>query len=443
MSNLFLPYQEDYILDPARYKIVVKPRQCGITFAEAFWSFRRRMSSPTPINHIFCSLNLDTAKEFINYVKKFAEIYNLTLSEGEEKEIGVGEDKFTSHWVIFPNGSKIIVRSNPRGLTGDLTWDEAAGHENAEDFYANAASVTDWNDYHFHVISTHKGAGTVFHQLVEASKQGTNAFKLFSWNIEDCARMGLAVRQKPELKDLPIEEAVKIFCQSKKDKCLNVDQYNQEYMAAVLSSDSMIKSEVYDLCVHKDLKITDEIPKSTGDLYLGIDVGRTKDLTVLYFIEEGIDKKNPNKNLQRVFRTIAIKTLKGMPFESQFNIISSYIVNNRKIKRCIIEKNGIGAGLSEMLFNAHQNVVEEWQTTGSNKGILVERLAGFIAQNRIGLSGDKDIKEDFLSMQRVVNNGKTNYTAGTKTSHGDYIMACSFALEAACNNDKPFGFVKV
>lgn len=431
----FCQYQLDWIHNKNRFAIYEKSRRIGITFAEAYWSFRRRLLVKS--DHIFCSADYKTSQEFLGYVAKFAMATNVAIGQQF-----INEQAFTSERITMPNGSRIIiVSSNPNALRGmgqgmtDLTWDEAAFHEHAEEWYRSALPISDWGG-HFHIISTHNGSGTVFNQILKDARNKRNQFKVFRTTLEDAVAQGLCEKQPGAhraIKDQ--EERRKFYLDQKRDSCLNAEMFNQEYMCEVLSASSIVTEPLYDACIIPNFPVGKEnygidLNKS-APVVVGIDVGRTRDQTVIWAIEEGVDAKQINPKLKRTYRTVLVRRLKNVPFQSQYEIISS-LISHKAVKRVLIENNGIGMQLSEQLVAAFPSKVSAWSTNSSNKAYAIERFAGWIAQNRIALPAEKEIKEDIMAMQRVISpTGKIAYEGRTATSHCDAFMAATLALEAA------------
>lgn len=444
MNNFFLPYQVKWINSNDRYLIHSKSRQIGLSFAEAFWSFRRRIRVKQ--DHLFCSSNYKTAKEFINYVKQFAEATNIGL--GYEL---LDKDAFQSEAVIFPNGSRImIVSSNPtalRGFRADVTLDEFAFHDNQEGLLTAATPVTTWGEGKLRIISTHNGEGTVFNTLLKDAEAGKNAYKVFRTSIHDALNDGLCEKipgEHRKIKDTI--ERRKTYLEHIRSTCLNSKMFEQEYECKVLGTSSIISHEEYTKCIIPNFnvsrdKLTD-ISKASP-IYVGIDVGRHNDNTVIWMIEEGNDPSQINPKLKRVFRTLLVRTLKQTSYQDQYEIICS-LINNSKVRKVLIECNGIGAGLAEQLENNFPDKCHAWTTSSSNKATAVERFAGWVAQNRIALPVDKDIMEDILAMQRTISStGKIAYEGHTATSHCDAFIAASLALEAGTGDQSFFSFSKV
>lgn len=427
----FLPYQQEWILNDAKRSIYVKSRRIGITWAEAFWSVRRRLKHR--IDHVFCTLNEKTAQEFIRYCVRFAKAVNIALQQEYIDLNGA-----TSEVLTFPNGARVIVvSSNPsslRGMGGDLTLDEFDWQENQEALYTAAQPVIQWGGC-LRLISTFcPSQVTPFCQITKHPEE--KKFKLFKTTLLDAVSEGLAEMVPGDhQKLLPDVEACRAaFVAEIRESCLTEGQYKQEYLCEHSDQAAIVSAEAYDKCVLPGFVVSRDMPTidmtKCGPLYVGIDVGRSKDNTVVTIIEQGEDAKAPPK-FRRVYRTILIRILNGMSFHSQYEIIAS-LIHSPKVKKCLIESNGIGAGLAEQLESNFPGKAYAWVTTNTNKGNAIERFAGWIAQQRIGLSGDADIKEDILALQRIVGTtGRTTYDGQSKLGHCDSFISGALALEAA------------
>ena len=151
LSDIFLPYQRDWVLDEDRYKIWCKSRRIGATWAESAWSVRRRLAIKE--DHFFVTTDEKTAHEFIRYCKKWAEAFNLMVGESL---IDLTSKGTTNDTLVMPNGSRIVALSSApgalRGKGGSVTLDEFAFHDQAEQLYGAAQAVPTMgrlSPYHF------------------------------------------------------------------------------------------------------------------------------------------------------------------------------------------------------------------------------------------------------------------------------------------------------
>lgn len=429
-GEILLPYQRAWIDNDATHSIYMKSRRIGVTWAEALWSVRRRLTHR--IDHIFVSTNEKTAAEFIRYCLIWASVLNLILGHEAIDLAGA-----TSQSLVFPNGSRIIaVSSNPtalRGLGGDLTWDEAAWHDHAEDLYVACQPVVQWGGV-LRIISTPAGPGTVFSRLFNDAQK--NGYTPFRTTLVDAVHQGLA-RKVPgrHQQFLPDREACESqFLTQIKRTCLSEAAYRQEYLCEDVAAETIITPDQYDACLLSGFAVPDELDAKTkyGPLYLGIDVARAVggNLTVVWAVERGEDDKAPD-HLRECYRTVAVKTLQGVPFAVQSEVISRFL-EHRSIHKACIDATGLGVGLSDDLVAKYGARVQPVQITRPTKAVLVERVARHVYQQRVSLPDEQAAREDICAMRRVpLTGGGFSYDGSSGASHCDRYMALALALQAA------------
>ncbi len=443
--DFFFPYQKRLITDPARYVIYEKSRRIGISLAVAFKAFVRSLKSNIPT--IVCSRDMETSKLFLMDVRKFAQAVNLSL----QTEV-IKEGDFTSERLTFPSGATIsAVSSSPdvfRGKGGHVVLDEFAFHQDQEGLYRAAMSSADWNGATITIISTHNGEGTFFNEILKQAKDGKNPYKVYRTTIVDALAEGFAEKNKGEHSTLPTpEERSAAYLKNKKDLALNEKIFAQEYMCEVLGASNLITSEQYDKCIMRNYtpsrdKWNIDLDKH-GSIYVAIDVGRFNDATVLYALEASEDTKQTNPKLRRIYVSVLCKIIKNMPFDAQFQLLSSYLTHP-KVRKVLIENNGIGLQLAEQLEDAFKGKVHGYHSSSTSKATVIERFAGFVAQERISLPPDADLKEDILAMQRLISDsGKITYDGRSSLGHCDVFIAASLALHCAEDEQSFFEMTKV
>lgn len=429
-GDILLPYQRQWIEEESNYAIYLKSRRIGVSWAEAAWSVRRRIIKK--IDHFFVSANLQTAIEFIRYCKQWAEVANVACSD---RVIDV--DGGNLQTLTFPNGSRILaLSSNPsalRGMGGDVTLDEFAFHENQEELYTAAQPVRQWGGL-FRVISTQHGPQTAFYRLVEEARTGANGFKLYQTNLFDAVGQGLALRVPGDHQTLlPDREACdRQFIEQLRQTAWSPEAFAQEYLCEVCNVDTIITPEEYDKCVFPALQPINELdPEGKyGPLYIGVDIGRSKNLTVLWVLEKGMDAQAP-RQLRECYRTVLVKSLANMPFQAQFQALDK-IIGHRSVYRVCVDAGGIGMQLAEDLTSKYGSKVEEVSIGHLAKARIVERTKKFVAQIRVSLPDDPTTKSDLIAMRRVASKaGNYSYDGSSGVSHCDRFIALGLALEAA------------
>ncbi len=433
--SLLLPYQKEWVNNDAGYSIYEKSRRIGISYAEAAWSVKRRLIHK--VDHIFSTSNEKTGKEFLGYCYKFAEALNVACQHSV-----VDLNDCTSEQMTFPNGSRIVIcSSNPtslRGKGGDLTLDEFAWNEDQEKLYTAAAPVVQWGGQ-LRIISTHSSPESQFNKIIKSAQEKN--FKVFRTTIEDAVAQGLALKVPGDHRLLLPDVAAcnKAFLEKIRTSCLTDGMWKQEYCCLFSDQSTIITREMYNAVIIPNFVIQRDglLPVEAINLYVGVDVARTGDRTVIWIIQEGIDPTQKDPKLQRVYKTIFVKTLKKTDYKTQFEIMKA-IISHKGIKKCFIERNGVGNALAESLEEAFPGRVYGWDTTVKSKSSFVERLALWVSQNRIALPVDADLREDILALQRIISpSGRPSYDGRSDHGHCDAYIAAGLAL-AAAEDDSSF-----
>lgn len=426
--DLFLPYQKRWVKDSSKTSIYKKSRRIGITWSESYRAVIECLTSTHDYN--FVSANLKTSIEFVSYCKTWAKVVN----EAAEEDVIDLSDTTTTE-LRFPQGNKVIALSaNPgalRGRSGTVVLDEIAFHENPEEMYMAAQPVCLWGGY-LRLISSVSTPDSWFCRQIERVEQRELPWSLHSTTIIDAVNEGLAAKIPGEHQKLlpDIEKCNSLFLQNLKAEVGSDAAWSQEYLCEPASHSSIITNEQYDKIALEPISKDLDANKMYGELYIGVDIGRVKDLSVIWVLEKGIDKEAP-VHLRDVYRTVAIQSVRGMTFESQFQIISKYLSHEAAVK-CCIDRSGLGLQLAEQLTSEFGSLVEGVAISAPAKQDLVERTIKFVSQERVSLPKDEKIKSDIVCMRRIVNQkGNISYDGRSTIGHGDHFIALAMALRAA------------
>lgn len=393
------------------------------------------------IDHIFSSADYDVALEFIGYCRMFAEVFNELAGEKL-----VDTSTWTRDTAYFPNGARIIAKSsNPkgfRGFRGDVTLDEIAWHEQAEECYKAAQPCLVWDaDAEMHLVSSHSSQEHFFYRLcreIESGKRGKK-WMLNRVTIEDAVRDGFALKvpgQHQQWLSLKGPEYVgKAFLNDLRAGCASEADYQQEYMCQPNTAAALFKSHEYDACAIWHVPDFLSVDTAYGDLFVGIDVGRTNDLTVVWVLERGYvgKKANPNllDHLRDVYRTVAVVAMKNTDFPKQLARIRELLAN-QTVSKMLVDMGSVGRGLAEDLVREFgEQICEPYAVTATRKGQALEKARQFVQQRRISLPPDDACKASFLAVHKAVTEkGNVTYDGRTSNDHCDFPMACGLALEA-------------
>lgn len=435
--NYFTPYQSRWINDESRLKLCEKSRRIGMTYATSFRRVYKAMTTPG-LDCWVSTRDLTSAKEFIRYCAKWCQIAGIVavgINGDSTVEVALDDAaKITAQVIHFPNGSRIFaLTSNPNALAskgGDLVLDEFALHLDQETLWQVAKpSASVWG-YQIEVISTHRGKNTVFNGFVlDAKDKNKFGWSLHTIDIVTAANNGLvdrinAVTAKRGIAPQTPEQ----FVARERATCRTEADWLQEYMCQPTEQfGSLITYSMYDACKMPAAELyTAEVK---GPCYVGMDIGRRKDLSVIWVLED----------LGTVLATRLVVTLENMKFRDQLNELID-ICERFNVRAGRIDGQGIGMQLAEdaeadigshvvgvdMTHQAKERIATAVLTTYQDGGYLVP--------------DDDKIREGVHKVERAVSpTGKIRYVAPRdEDGHADEFWALGLATDAARSGD---GFV--
>jgi phage FluMu gp28-like protein len=404
----WLKFQKDFIKCD-KSCIVVKGRQEGFTIALAFKVIKNRIIKKN--NFIYTATGETFAKDFIQLCSEWAKKLMIPIISQTAQELILN---------IEGKSCKIIaLSSNPKALRGyrdcDAAVDEFASHPDGNQLY-DAIMPYQTHGGTIDFIST---VGSPFHKHQELfNKAEELGYVKFKIDIYDAVEQGLAeidyIKTNGKI-DKPIEEINKEYI-NRIRKAAGEDTFAREYECKVpIAGSSLITPELYDnLVIDNRLDYLED--KSYGQLYVGFDIGRSHDLSVISVYEY----IGQNANL------ILIKVMENIPYQNQFEE-SCKIIGHPKVCKCCVDAGGIGAQIAEDLNRKFGNMVEKITFNNQNKKQMYDKMQKMAQQGRINFPDNKQIKEDVCSIRRVFSTaGIEHYEGGTAFSHADY--ATSFAL---------------
>ncbi len=285
----FLPYQRQWILDPAPLKLMQKSRQIGISYADAYHSVRLASRKGNRLDVYISSRDRFQAKLYVEDCKHWAEIlHELVLDLGE---VVLDETRNTSAYVIqFANGKRIYsLSSSPNALAGKrghVKLDEFALHEDQRLLYRVAKPVTTWGGT-LSIISTHRGTGSVFNQLVLDILERGNpmGWSLHTVPLSKAVAQGLVekINQKTGSTESRSDFLARIEAES-----IDEEQWQQEYCcvpsdesSAFFSYEMLNAAEDRNVSLVSFESLVAARPTERKHLYLGVDVARKQHLCVM------------------------------------------------------------------------------------------------------------------------------------------------------------------
>jgi phage FluMu gp28-like protein len=376
-------------------------RQTGKSFLVALFAVMRAIQKT---NHLVAVISPTErqSKEFMEKVKKHVEFLKVVGAHfGEEffKETNINILE-----VRFPNGSRIVgLPANPdgvRGLTGDVILEEAAFFKDGYKVYqAIFPSITRSKDYKLIAISTPRAKNDVFAHIWQMSENNRLWFRQ-KLTIYDAVAQGLEIDIDGIKKAIPSE-----------------DIWRQEYLCEFMDENYvLLPYEVIHACQLEGVEIKD-LREIQGDIYLGVDIARRSNLTVIAVIEKS----------NEVFYLRKLEILKNMPFREQFQTIDHYTAFARRVA---IDETGLGMQIAEELQRKWGEIkVQRVYFTSKVKEELASRMQAVLQDRRIFIPLDRDLVEDLHSVEKTITPaGNIRIEGSVEESHADRFWAIALAL---------------
>ncbi len=203
--------------------------------------------------------------------------------------------------------------------------------------------------------------------------------------------------------------------------------FRQEFLCEFLDESSVLLSHeliagVEDASLDKALDET-RLQRCKRPLYVGVDIGRCRDLTVIWVLEAEGD----------ILVTRGVRESMGEPFREQYQALRR-LLSLRQVTRCCIDAGGIGMALAEAAVDEFGGSrVEPVTFTAAVKDELANRLRLRVEEQKIRIPADEAIRNDWHSVRRSVTTaGPARYDAARSGGgHADRFWAACLAIRAA------------
>jgi phage FluMu gp28-like protein len=432
--SFFLPYQEAWITDESPLKLSEKSRRVGYTYATSYRCVQKCLRRPRGFTQWVSSRDLLTAKEFVtDYVAKWARAANVVATGlgGDQAVVVDPQHGITALAVTFETGNRILsLSSTPEafaGKGGDVLLDEVDLHDDPGRLVDMALPCTVWGGQ-LEAVSAYRVDGSpssVFARLcADAKAANPMGWSFHRCTIADAVAAGFAAKiSEVTGKAVTGEE----FLARERAKCRNEAAWLSQYMCqpqddggALLPYGVLAASEddTLNACVRRDLPALG----STDPLYLGVDVGRKHDLTVLWLLERVGD----------VFWTRWVCELAKTLFREQLAILEAALRLPRLV-RCCIDSTGIGAMLAEEAQLRHgQYRVEQVQFTAPVKMELGMPMVAAFEDRTVRIPALAAVREDLHKTRKTTTAaGNVRLEASSDDAgHADRFWALALALHA-------------
>lgn len=468
---MFIPDIVAWMNDEARRKLYVKSRRIGVTYGHAYDRVSRRVRGLRRKAY-YTGVSLDMAREYMDYCAFHARTFHLAgdIVEGQAEATYRTADgkrrklQIKTFELEFPNGSRIVAMpSRPaalRGRDGDVDADELPFHEDQPGLYKAAIHVTKWGGQ-FAGWGSHNGEGTQFHNFELNCRRVLNTLGIdpdaghSDVALERLAAIGHELRLRPifSFHRTTIEQAVEqglvellnavtdsnhtreSFLTECRDECLNDEHYGQEYLCrAVTALLAALKYHVIEACQHEGCagpiegfeqldEFVGSVAKAThgGRVFIGVDVGRTQDLTVIWPFEQVGD----------VLWSLGLLRLRRCSLVDQERAIER-LFGVLRVGRCAILKRGIGQGIFDHLVRKFgEGRIGGIDETRPVKVALVGGIVQAFEDRRVRVPLDHEVKEALHGVREVrTPGGQVTYDAPrSDAGHADEFWAAAAAID--------------
>jgi len=457
-------YQKNWVEDHSRFKIGAITRQGGKSFGTALEAVLDCLEKKT--TWVLLSAGERQSKELMQKVAMHARAAGKVIQEIEGEYWADKETKYKQLEVVLPNGSRVVgLPANPdtaRGWSANIVLDEFALHKDSREIW-KAMFPTVTRGYKVRVISTFKGKTNKFYELF------FGAPTLQSFTGGDYAHVGdrggwskhfvsiyQAVEMGLELKDeegkLCEPEDLRLALNDddawqEEFECVPSDEVSSFLTHELISSVEDVRLDVLPLWAEKLIvmaqanygsfkktKVRPGLPMNMlegveflGDLYVGMDIGRKKDLSVIWVDQE----------IDGILRAMAVIELKRQPYFVQEQVLHT-ILSQKSFRRACIDETGIGSQLAENaqdLFGSHR--VEGVAFTAQSKEALAVGLKQNFEDRGSAIPASNTIRNSLHSVKKYATTTKHFRFDAEKTEatgHADHFWAKALSTQAGSSN---------
>lgn len=360
-----------------------------------------------------------------------------------------------------------VLAANPRtarGFSGDLILDEFAFHEDSNAIWEAASPILEGHqEYLCRIASTGNGKYNMFYRMASGSgpNDGTVFHSSSGFKISRLARTE-ACKRGVEIYDQNTREP--ITPDQARSKALDKRAYDQNYECAFNDENmALLTHELIQQSEHPGIPIDEQqwspasmarMRSAQGDLYLGGDIGRNRDLTVFAVLEKAGQTR----------RVIAMLRLDGMRLPAQQRHLDT-ICALARFRRACIDMTGIGLGLVEYAQEKWRHKVcgvnfattepisdkirsegRKAETAKVTEIMATDLLTCFEERSiEIHVGLDSDARDDLRKPEKITSPGGRVSIAAVRdgAGHADHFWALALAVRAAGSGSTGVAYARV
>jgi phage FluMu gp28-like protein len=427
---MLLPFQSKWVLDNSQKKLAVKSRQIGLSWTSAHRVVRSKLSKTARVDAWIASRDEVQAQLFLLDAKRFANILNVAAADLGQTIID--GDGHTAYTLRFANGLRAHSMSSnadaQAGKRGDRILDEFALHPDPRKLYEIAFPGISWGGC-LEIFSTHRGTFNFFNELVReiTERQNPKRFSFHRITLQDALDQGFLFKLQSKLPydDLRMQMDEGDYFNFIRSGCADEESFLQEFMCVAADDNTAFLG--YDLiagCEYSaGIDWETDLDDIKNPLYVGVDIGREHDLTVIWLTEQ----------VGGINFTRRVVEMSKQTFDAQEQSLYA-LLRLPMVRRCCIDQSGLGRQFAERAtkkFGAYR--VEGISFTTSTKEELAYPVRVAFEERTIKVPFTNAIRADLRGVRKeVTSSGHTRF-AGERNRYGhcDRLWALALALHAA------------
>lgn len=439
---LLLPYQARWVHDKKRMKLAQKSRQIGFTWCSAYSTARRHSVQDARLDTWITSRDEIQAGLFVQDVLSFAKILDIAAKDLGEKVL---DDKGNSARLLKFATDTIVysMSSNPdaqAGKRGRRIADEFALHRDPRYLYEVMKPGLTWGGQ-LEIFSTHRGSKNYFNELVReiVEKGNPKNFSLHTITLQNALDEGFLYKLQKKLAVLdPDDDRLGMdeadYFNMVRAEMPDEESFLQEYMC--IPADDATAFLDYQMITACEYSAADQWEGLFGGkLYVGVDVGRVNDLTVIWVFEKVND----------TYFTRKVIELKKRKFSDQEAILYPILALPNMV-RCCIDNTGIGRQFAERAqekFGTYK--IEPITFTAGSKEEMAYPVRAAFEDGAIRIPENKNIRADLRSIKKIQSTGDHVRFAADRgpNGHADRFWALALAILAGKSPPMAYGYERI
>lgn len=432
-GDVLLPYQAravDRLFAGVSLLVIEKSRRIGLTWGLAAYAVLTAAAQPSAggMNAWYMGYDMEMAREFVDTCAMWARAFGIAAEAADEEMV---EGDVQAFRIRFASGFKIVaLPSVPRALRGKqglVIIDEAAFHKDLAEVLKAAVALLMWGGQVV-VVSTHDGTANPFNLMLDDVRSGRRKGEAMTITFDQALDAGLYERiaMTAEIKGRKIL--------AKADWISDIrDTYGDDAAEELdcipkEGSGSWLDAAMMAACEHPDAGRPELY--SGGLYFMGRDVARRRDLSVIHGFEETGDV------LWLRDRWLG----RGATFQAQDDE-AARLIKSRRMVRYWLDQTGMGEAVAEAEMRRYgEDRCHGVLLTGPNRLDIAIALKERVDACKIRIPPEPAIRSDFRAIKKKGGIAGSITLVNEGEVHADEFFAAALACGAAKIDYQPFAY---